>query len=138
MPRDLVSLLRNGGETNNVKNLKNLSNCKVNVFDRSLVKEKTFSISKCNVQCQIIKNMYIMLLTQIRNKRKTTFCVVYICSHTVYKSMNPFPTCSSPHVPLAFPASPGHSLHLPVLSQPKTLQMITTQFQRATLAPTCC
>ena len=54
------------------------------------------------------------------------------------KSMNPFPTCSSPHVTLTFPAFPRHSLHLPVLSQPKTLEMITTQSQRAALAPTCC
>ena len=40
--------------------------------------------------------------------------------------MNPFPTCSSPHVTLAFPASPRHSLHLPVLSQLKTLMTVTT------------
>ena len=46
----------------------------------------------------------IFLLTQIRNKRKTTFCVVYICSRTVYKTMNPFPTCSSP-----FSGFPAHS-----------------------------
>ena len=47
-----------------------------------------------------------LLLTQIRNKRKTTFFVVYIFSRTVYKPMNPFPTCSIPHVPLVFPAPP--------------------------------
>ena len=54
----------------------------------------------------ILNHSCVHLLTQIRNKRKTTFCVVYKCSRTVYKPMNPFPTCSIPHVTLVFLASP--------------------------------